>query len=425
MLEQRQVLAHGRLALIQRQVIGAVHRRLQVLDGFLQVRVVSERIGGAHYIEAFFNEGADVLTLEIGDQALLDRISREAKARLLATTPVGSHSSHFQSLLSDDSFQIFYHAPSLVLISGNAPDQWVVEDCALAAQNLILPNEIRRATSSAYRLLRPFEQGHPWADKARKKLDAIAAARRTYQRRKGSLDAIAVLGRLAEVVASHARGRPVLGVLLDLGVSSPQLDDPERGFSFLNDGPLDMRMDPSRGISAAEFVNTAPVEEIARVFKEYGEERFSGRMARAVVERRDIKPFERTGDLAEVLKVANPAWEKGKNPATRAFQGLRIHVNNELGDLEAGLDAALEALEIGGRLVVISFHSLEDRIVKLFMRKLVKGESDNLPRNLPVRFEAFSPKIKVHGKAQFAGEAELKANPRSRSAVMRVAEKLR
>ena len=229
-------------------------------------------------------------------------------------------------------------------------------------------------------------------------------------------------GRLAQLLALV---RQLDGVLLDLGVSSPQLDDPERGFSFLNDGPLDMRMDPSRGISAAEFVNTAPVEEIARVFKEYGEERFSGRMARAVVERRDIKPFERTGDLAEVLKVANPAWEKGKNPATRAFQGLRIHVNNELGDLEAGLDAALEALEIGGRLVVISFHSLEDRIVKLFMRKLVKGESDNLPRNLPVRFEAFSPKIKVHGKAQFAGEAELKANPRSRSAVMRVAEKLR
>ena len=133
-------------------------------------------------------------------------------------------------------------------------------------------------------------------------------------------------------------------MLLDLGVSSPQLDDPERGFSFLNDGPLDMRMDPSRGISAAEFIATAPVEEIARVFKEYGEERFSGRMARAVVERREVQPFERTADLAEVLKVANPAWEKGKNPATRAFQGLRIHVNNELGDLEAGLEAALESL---------------------------------------------------------------------------------
>lgn len=217
----------------------------------------------------------------------------------------------------------------------------------------------------------------------------------------------------------------VSGILLDLGVSSPQLDDPERGFSFMNDGPLDMRMDPSRGISAAEFVNTAPAEEIARVFKEYGEERFSRRMAGAVVARRETQPFERTGDLAEVLKIANPAWEKGKNPATRAFQGLRIHVNNELGDLEAGLDAALDALEVGGRLVVISFHSLEDRIVKLFMRKLVKGEADNLPRNLPIRHQAFEPRIKLIGKAQFASDDETRANPRSRSAVMRVAEKLR
>jgi 16S rRNA (cytosine1402-N4)-methyltransferase len=217
----------------------------------------------------------------------------------------------------------------------------------------------------------------------------------------------------------------VSGILLDLGVSSPQLDDPERGFSFMNDGPLDMRMDPSRGISAAEFVNTAPAEEIARVFKEYGEERFARRMAGAVVARRETQPFERTGDLAEVLKVANPAWEKGKNPATRAFQGLRIHVNNELGDLEAGLEAALDALEIGGRLAVISFHSLEDRIVKLFMRKLVKGEADNLPRNLPVRHQAFEPRIKLIGKAQFASDEETRANPRSRSAVMRVAEKLR
>ncbi|MBD8705178.1 16S rRNA (cytosine(1402)-N(4))-methyltransferase RsmH [Pseudomonas sp. CFBP 13711] len=217
----------------------------------------------------------------------------------------------------------------------------------------------------------------------------------------------------------------VSGILLDLGVSSPQLDDPERGFSFMNDGPLDMRMDPSRGVSAAEFVNTAPAEEIARVFKEYGEERFSRRMAGAVVARRETEPFERTGDLAEVLKVANPAWEKGKNPATRAFQGLRIHVNNELGDLEAGLDAALDALEVGGRLVVISFHSLEDRIVKLFMRKLVKGEADNLPRNLPIRHQAFEPRIKLIGKAQFASDDETRANPRSRSAVMRVAEKLR
>ena len=217
----------------------------------------------------------------------------------------------------------------------------------------------------------------------------------------------------------------VSGILLDLGVSSPQLDDPERGFSFMNDGPLDMRMDPTRGVSAAEFIATAPTEEIARVLKEYGEERFAKRMANAVVQRREVQPFERTADLAEVLKVANPAWEKGKNPATRAFQGLRIHVNNELGDLEAGLEAALDALEIGGRLVVISFHSLEDRIVKLFMRKLAKGEADNMPRNLPIQYKAFEPKIRIHGKAQFASDTETKANPRSRSAVMRVAEKLR
>ena len=230
---------------------------------------------------------------------------------------------------------------------------------------------------------------------------------------------------LGEEAQNQGIAGNVSGILLDLGVSSPQLDDPERGFSFMNDGPLDMRMDPSRGVSAAEFVNTASAEEIARVFKEYGEERFARRMAGAVVARRETQPFERTGDLAEVLKVANPAWEKGKNPATRAFQGLRIHVNNELGDLESGLEAALEALEIGGRLVVISFHSLEDRIVKLFMRKLVKGEADNLPRNLPIRHQAFEPKIKLIGKAQFASDTETRANPRSRSAVMRVAEKLR
>ncbi|MHA6193219.1 16S rRNA (cytosine(1402)-N(4))-methyltransferase RsmH [Pseudomonas wadenswilerensis] len=230
---------------------------------------------------------------------------------------------------------------------------------------------------------------------------------------------------LGDEVAARGLAGKVSGVLFDLGVSSPQLDDPERGFSFLNDGPLDMRMDPSRGVSAAEFIASAPEEEIARVFKEYGEERFAKRMARAVVLRREEQPFTRTADLAEVLKVANPAWEKGKNPATRAFQGLRIHVNNELGDLETGLEAALDALEIGGRLAVISFHSLEDRIVKLFMRKLAKGEQDNLPRNLPVQFKPFEPKIKLIGKAQFASDAELKANPRSRSAVMRVAEKLR
>ncbi len=227
-----------------------------------------------------------------------------------------------------------------------------------------------------------------------------------------------------EAVARGLVGK-VDGLLLDLGVSSPQLDDAERGFSFLNDGPLDMRMNPDAGISAAQFIASASADEIARVFKEYGEERFAKRMARAVVERRELKPFERTADLAQVLTDANPAWEKGKNPATRAFQGLRIHVNNELGDLERGLDAALETLAVGGRLVVISFHSLEDRIVKQFMKRQAKGEADNLPRDLPIIPKAFEPRLKLLGKPIYAGEAELKANPRSRSAVMRVAEKLR
>ena len=217
----------------------------------------------------------------------------------------------------------------------------------------------------------------------------------------------------------------VSGVLLDLGVSSPQLDDPERGFSFMHDGPLDMRMDPSRGVSAAEWIASASEDDIARAFKDYGEERFAKRMARAVVQRRAEQPFTRTADLAQVLTVANPAWEKGKNPATRAFQGLRIQINNELGDLERGLEAAMDALEIGGRLSVISFHSLEDRIVKQFMRRHVKGEADNLPRDLPVRLAPFVPRLKLIGKPQYAGDAELQANPRSRSAVLRVAEKLR
>ncbi|VXB09103.1 S-adenosyl-dependent methyltransferase activity on membrane-located substrates [Pseudomonas sp. 8BK] len=230
---------------------------------------------------------------------------------------------------------------------------------------------------------------------------------------------------LADELAQRALCGQVSGILLDLGVSSPQLDDAERGFSFMSDGPLDMRMNPDAGVSAADFIASAAEEEIARVFKEYGEERFAKRMARAVVLRRAEQPFTRTADLAQVLTIANPAWEKGKNPATRAFQGLRIYINNELGDLESGLDAALENLEVGGRLVVISFHSLEDRIVKLFMRKHAKGEVDKLPRDLPIIPKAFEPRLKLIGKPVFASEAELAANPRSRSAVMRIAEKVR
>jgi 16S rRNA (cytosine1402-N4)-methyltransferase len=230
---------------------------------------------------------------------------------------------------------------------------------------------------------------------------------------------------LSDEAAVRGLAGSISGILLDLGVSSPQLDDPSRGFSFLNDGPLDMRMNPDVGVSAADWIASADEDEIARVMKDYGEERFAKRMARAVVQRRIEQPFTRTADLAKVLTDANPAWEKGKNPATRAFQGIRIHVNNELGDLERGLEAALEALEVGGRLVVISFHSLEDRIVKQFMKRQAKGEADKLPRDLPIIPKAFEPRLKLIGKPVFAGDAELKANPRSRSAVMRIAEKLR
>ena len=234
-----------------------------------------------------------------------------------------------------------------------------------------------------------------------------------------------VVQRSFAELAAEARARglhgKVDGVLLDLGVSSPQLDDPQRGFSFLNDGPLDMRMNPAAGQSAAEWINSAAEADIATVLWEYGEERFSRRMARAIVDRRAEQPFTRTADLAEVIKQANPSWEKHKHPATRAFQGIRIFINRELEDLSAGLQAALEVLAPGGRLAVISFHSLEDRQVKQFMRREAKGAP--LPRDLPVRDADIQVSLKLIGKAIKPSAAEVAANPRARSAVLRVAEK--
>ncbi|RYY74132.1 MAG: 16S rRNA (cytosine(1402)-N(4))-methyltransferase RsmH [Gammaproteobacteria bacterium] len=227
---------------------------------------------------------------------------------------------------------------------------------------------------------------------------------------------------LADLIADRGMTGKVSGVLLDLGVSSPQLDEAERGFSFQHDGPLDMRMDQTRGQSAAEWVNTAAEEDIAYVLKEFGEERFAKRMARAVVAERQIRPFSRTKHLAEVIKEANPAWEKGKHPATRAFQAIRIYVNNELADLDAVLAQALEVLAVGGRLVVISFHSLEDRAVKRFIRRQELG--DPVPRGLPIREEQLNKRMRSCGKAIKAGDEEVNVNIRSRSAVMRIAEKI-
>lgn len=229
--------------------------------------------------------------------------------------------------------------------------------------------------------------------------------------------------QLEQVVAERGKSGQVDGVLLDLGVSSPQLDDAERGFSFTHDGPLDMRMDPTRGQSAADWIASAEEAEIADVLFTYGEERFGRRMAKAIVKAREENPITTTRQLANIVAEANPAWEKGKNPATRAFQGIRIHINNELGDLEACLDQALDALKIGGRLVVISFHSLEDRIVKRFIRKHVKGD-EHLPRGVPVTQEMLKIRLKAIGKAVKAGSQETDENVRARSAVMRVAERV-
>ncbi len=214
----------------------------------------------------------------------------------------------------------------------------------------------------------------------------------------------------------------ISGLLLDLGVSSPQLDQAERGFSFLNDGPLDMRMNPEVGISAAEWLVDAEAEEISRVFKDYGEEKFAWRMAKAIVEKREEAPITRTAQLAKIVAEANPAWEKGKNPATRAFQGLRIFINNELGDLEAALASVEKGLKSGGRMVVISFHSLEDRIVKRFIRDAERGPK--IPRGIPVTVEQMKQSLRSVGKAIKAGGDELDENIRSRSAVMRIAEKI-
>lgn len=212
------------------------------------------------------------------------------------------------------------------------------------------------------------------------------------------------------------------GILLDLGVSSPQLDNPARGFSFMQEGPLDMRMDIDQQLDAARFVNEAEADEMAAIFREYGEERYAGRIARAIVAARSEAPIKTTEVLAEIVKEANPKWEKHKHPATRVFQAIRIHINQELTDLTKGLGVAMDTLALGGRLVVISFHSLEDRIVKQFMR--AKEQGNRPPPGVPIREVDIHTCFKRVGKAIKATESEIKQNIRSRSAVLRIGEKI-
>jgi len=229
-------------------------------------------------------------------------------------------------------------------------------------------------------------------------------------------------GSLEERVRAAGFEGELDGVLLDLGVSSPQLDEAARGFSFMQDGPLDMRMDNESGQSAAQWLAKAGEREIADVIRGLGEERFARRIARAIVAARAEAPITRTAALAALVAEAVPTREPGKHPATRTFQAIRIHVNGELDALESALPQAVRLLAPGGRLCVISFHSLEDRIVKRFIRREEQGDPvyAGLP-NVPVHARA---RLKRVGGAVMAGEAEVRANPRARSAVLRVAERL-
>ena len=229
------------------------------------------------------------------------------------------------------------------------------------------------------------------------------------------------LAQLLEETGAHQ----ARAILMDLGVSSPQLDDPDRGFSFRASGPIDMRMDPDSGESAGDWLNRAEESEIARIIRTYGEERFANRIAAAIVRAR---PLTDTAALAEVIRGAIPkrhskAASAGKrsDDATRTFQAIRMHVNDELAEVEAGLQAAFDVLEPGGRLAVISFHSLEDRLVKQSFRKLASGPK--LPKGLPVRAAEIAPPGRVVGKPIRAGARELAENPRARSATLRVLER--
>ncbi len=252
--------------------------------------------------------------------------------------------------------------------------------------------------------------------------DALAYAARRFSgedrllMRAGSFENLA-----SETDALGWRGR-IDGILFDLGVSSPQLDDAQRGFSFRQAGPLDMRMNPQADPSAADWLAEASEREIADVLWKYGEERFSRRIARAIVNTREETPITTTLQLAELIESAAPRRDRHKHPATRSFQAIRIFINRELEDLEAVLPQAMDVLAPGGRMAVISFHSLEDRIVKRFIRDQYRGPE--LPPDLPVMPDHYAPKLKPVGKQIRADQAEVDANPRARSAVLRVAERV-
>ncbi len=230
---------------------------------------------------------------------------------------------------------------------------------------------------------------------------------------------------LADIVEKHQLTGNVDGILLDLGVSSPQLDEAERGFSFMKDGPLDMRMDTSKGQTAAEWLAIADVEDITWVLRTFGEEKHAWRIANAIVDSREESPLTRTSQLAKLIKTTAPQREIKKHPATRSFQAIRMYINSELEQIEKALAASLEVLKPGGRLVVISFHSLEDRLVKQFMKKYSQGKK--VPRGLPVSESELNKgkKLMLVGKKLKPSKLEVEQNVRSRSSVLRIAERLK
>lgn len=252
--------------------------------------------------------------------------------------------------------------------------------------------------------------------------EAVQAGRRRFAGETRLTLVKGSFGQLEERVRAAGFDGELNGVLLDLGVSSPQLDEARRGFSFMQDGPLDMRMDYESGQSAAQWLARAGEREIADVIHGSGEERYARRIARAIVAARSAAPIERTGQLAQLVADAVPTREPGKHPATRTFQAIRMHVNGELGALEAALPQAVRLLAAGGRLCVISFHSLEDRLVKRFMRREQAG--DPVYAGLPAIPAHARPRLRRVGPAIRAGVAEVERNPRARSATLRVAERL-
>ena len=293
-----------------------------------------------------------------------------------------------------------------------------VESLAIKADGIYMDGTFGRGGHSRLILSKLGEKGRLVA--VDRDLQAIAAGAAIHDPRFQLVHR--AFGDIAEA-AREAGVQDIDGILFDVGVSSPQIDDGERGFSFRHNAPLDMRMDTTQGETAAEWLARAEIKEITEVIRNYGEERFAFQIAKKVVAARLEQPIVTTGQFAAIVRSTVRTREPGQDPATRSFQALRIHINQELRQLEVALPQALELLKPGGRLVVISFHSLEDRIVKNFMRN--ESVADDMPKGLPLRADQLpKPKLRLVGKQIKPSVAEIRANPRARSAVMRVAEKL-